>query len=90
MSMRSLSIAAAGLVTALFIAAAPAVAQAPSPEAEQACTPDVMRLCQDLVQEANHGKIAACLKRKVRALSPECRSVMRGGAKTKHRRHRKG
>ena len=41
-----------------------------------------MRLCQDLVQEANHGKIAACLKRKARALSPECRGALRAAAKS--------
>jgi hypothetical protein len=91
MSMRTLSLSAAavGLVTALFAATAPARAQ-PTADAEQACTPDVMRLCNEFVPERD--KIVSCLRRKARALSTECRSALRGGggkAKGK-RRHRRG
>ena len=48
----------------------PASAQR-SPEAEQACTPDVMRLCGDFIP--NVGPIVACMRRKHLQLSAECR-----------------
>lgn len=90
MSMRMISLAAIGFAAVLsFSAPASSQAQEGNQAAEQACTPDVMRLCQELISEGNHGKIAACLKRKSRALSPECRSALKGPAKAKHRRHRR-
>jgi hypothetical protein len=86
-----ISLAALGFAAVLsFSAPASSQAQEGNQAAEQACTPDVMRLCQELISEGNHGKIAACLKRKSRALSPECRGAMKGPGKAKHhRRHRR-
>ena len=55
-----------------------------TPEAEQACTPDVMRLCGDYIPDV--GPIVRCLKRKQLQLSPECRRFMRPPAKKGHRR----
>jgi hypothetical protein len=82
MSMRMFSTAAVGLVTALFVATAPAQAQAVN--AEEACTPDVMRLCQDFVPERD--KIVGCLKAKRRQLSKDCRAVFSSKGKRRHRR----
>jgi hypothetical protein len=84
MSMRMLSTAAAGLVTALFVAIATMPAKAQSSSAEDACTPDVMRLCQDFVPDRD--RIVGCLKAKRRQLSKECRAVF----SSKGRRHRRG
>jgi hypothetical protein len=68
------------------IAAEPARAQ-PTADAEQACTSDVMRLCNEFVPDRN--KITACLRANRRALSKECRAVMSGGGKAKRRHRRK-
>jgi hypothetical protein len=63
---------AAGLFLTLTAAAsAPAAAQPAN--AEQLCTPDVMRLCGEYIPD--RGRIVACLKRKRLALSPGCRQV---------------
>jgi hypothetical protein len=89
MSMRMLSFATAGLVTALFVAVTTMPAKAQSGNAEQACTPDVMRLCQDFVPDRD--RIVGCLKAKRRQLSSECRAVFSGTGKGKgKRRHRRG
>jgi hypothetical protein len=69
------ALSTAGLLVGLVIAT-PASAQQ---TAEQACTPDVMRLCQQFVPD--HGRIGACLKRNSRQLSPACRSVVSGPKK---------
>ena len=84
MSMRMLSIAAAGLVTALFVAITTMPAKAQSGSAEEACTPDVMRLCQDFVPDRD--RIVGCLKAKRRQLSRDCRAVF----SSKGRRSRRG
>jgi hypothetical protein len=49
---------------------------------EQACTSDVMRLCREFVPD--HARIAACLARNSRHLSPACHTVM-SNAKKRHR-----
>jgi hypothetical protein len=54
-----------------------AVAQG-SDAARQACTPDAMRLCGDVVPDV--AKTTACMRAKYRLVSPECRLAMRGGA----------
>ena len=93
MTMRTLSTAAVALATILLVAgSAPARAQAAG-NAEDLCTPDVMRLCNDFIPDRD--KITVCLRKKFRAVSKECRDAMRsygGGGKGKgkhHRRHRK-
>jgi hypothetical protein len=68
-----------GVVLACFAAPPTFAEQTP----EQACAPDVMRLCQEFVPD--HGRIAACLSRKSRQLSPACRSVMMSVKKKKQR-----
>jgi hypothetical protein len=51
---------------------------------EQACAPDVMRLCREFVPD--HARIAACLLKNSRHLSPACHTVM-SNAKKKKQRH---
>jgi hypothetical protein len=52
---------------------------------QQACTPDVFRLCS--AQIPNEDRIVACLNGHMAKLSPACRAVMRG-EKTKPREKR--
>lgn len=40
---------------------------------QEACTPDVFRLCQDYVP--NEGQIVQCLQAKAKQLSPACHKV---------------
>ena len=79
---------AAAFVTTLFMAGAsqPASAQSGRPGSEEACTPDVMRLCSEFVSEGDRGKITSCLRKKRRALSKECRAVFGGKSKRRGRR----
>jgi hypothetical protein len=50
-----------------------AFAQSHSQEDEAACTPDVMRLCQEFVP--NRKQIISCMVTKKKDLSPECFAV---------------
>jgi hypothetical protein len=59
------------IVAALVIGASPAFAQ--SQEDQAACTPDVMRLCQQDIPD--HNRIVACLVRSKLQLSPACSGV---------------
>jgi hypothetical protein len=58
----------------------------------QACTPDAMRLCSDVIPDVP--KVTACMKAKSRQLSQACRVAMRGerggtGTHHYHGHHRK-
>jgi hypothetical protein len=59
------------IVAALTIYAGPAIAQ--SQDDQAACTPDVMRLCQQDIPDK--GRIIACLVRSKLQLSPACSGV---------------
>jgi hypothetical protein len=48
-----------------------------SPEVQQACTPDAMRLCSEFIPDV--AKITACMKAKHAQLSAACITAMRGG-----------
>jgi hypothetical protein len=50
----------------------PAAAQG-TPQQQQACTPDVMRLCNEFVPDV--AKISACMARKRASISPACRAA---------------
>ena len=63
---------------AISISATPAAAQANRAEAEQLCTPDVMRLCNEYIPDPN--RIVRCLKAKRRQLSPGCHAALSGGS----------
>jgi hypothetical protein len=56
-----------------------------SPEAQQACTPDAMRLCSDAIPDVP--KVTACMKAKYSQLSEACRLAMRGGSATGTAKH---
>lgn len=80
--MRSLLTSALCLAAALFLCAGPGLAQNYDPDrvasqgdqkAREACTPDVMRLCNDYVPDIP--QIVACLKRERANLSPACGAI---------------
>lgn len=60
-----------------------------SPEQQQACTPDAMRLCADVIPDV--AKVTACMNAKYSQLSEACRVAMRGsggGKAVHHHRYR--
>ena len=98
---RSPLYAAIGFLFAAM-AAGPAPAQTQDSNAADMCTPDVMKLCQEFIPDAD--RIVSCLRSKRSQVSAACRTAMRkttstqaasylsqhGSAKKKtwHRRHR--
>ena len=68
-----IALSAAVSAIALIIAVQPAAAY--TPEQQQACTPDAMRLCGEFVP--NVDAITACMIQKKSQLSPECRAHFR-------------
>lgn len=70
--------ASMGVLIAAFLCAGAETGFAHSGTADeqQACTPDVFRLCS--AQIPSETRIVACLNRNMAKLSPACRSVMRG------------
>jgi hypothetical protein len=74
---------AAGLVLGSLLMSGVTKAAAQAVNAEQACTPDVMRLCNEFIPD--RGRITACLRAKRHQLSRECSAVMSPKAKTKHK-----
>jgi hypothetical protein len=74
------SLAAAGLWLGLAIAA-PAQAQQSTINPEQACKDDAFRLCNDFIPDRT--KVGACLRKKARSLSRDCRTVVLGGGGTR-------
>jgi hypothetical protein len=64
---------------AISIDATPAAAQNDRATAEQLCTPDVMRLCNEYIPDPN--RIVRCLKAKRRQLSSGCHAALSGGGK---------
>jgi hypothetical protein len=65
------------LATALSTSVLSTSAFAYTPEQQQACTPDAMRLCGDYVPDVD--RITACMIQKKSQLSPECRRFFRAG-----------
>jgi hypothetical protein len=66
--------AALGLAWAVGFAPAPATAQSRgTPEQQQACQPDAMRLCSEFVPDVE--RITACMVKNRIRLSPPCRAV---------------
>ena len=55
--------------------------------AEVACTPDAFRLCAKFIP--NERPTAACLRRSMAQLSPDCRAVFEGKGGTKKRKKRR-
>src|SRR6516225_439580 len=71
---RSIPAAACGLALAVLQMGA---AHAYTPEQQQACTPDAMRLCGEFVP--NVDAITACMIQKKSQLSPQCAAFFRRG-----------
>jgi hypothetical protein len=79
-------IAAAGLLATLSIASAQQSYRG-TQDAQQACTDDVFRLCNQFIPDRQ--RIVACLVRNRRSLSPACHAVFSRGPETSRRaRHR--
>lgn len=68
--MRKMAVLAALLTLGIPLAAQ---AQSHSSEDEAACTPDVLRLCQQFIP--NRQEIIACMVSKKQELSPPCAAV---------------
>ena len=67
-------IAALALAWAASLAPTPAAAQnRGTPEQQQACQPDAMRLCSEFVPDVE--RITACMVKNRIRLSPPCRAV---------------
>jgi hypothetical protein len=75
------------LVAVLFYRIDGAAAQG-SDAVRQACTPDAMRLCSDVIPDVP--KVTACMKAKSSQLSEACRVAMRGESRTTRVRHHRG
>ena len=56
-----------------------------SPEVQQACTPDAMRLCSEFIPDV--AKITTCMNAKHAQLSEACRTAMVGGRHEVRRVH---
>ena len=69
-------VAALLFLTFALTNASSAFAHSGTKEEQDACTPDVMRICSAYVPD--EARIVACLNRNLRKLSPECRAVMTG------------
>jgi len=68
---------ATGFAVVLAILTQPGTSHAYTPEQQQACQPDAMRLCGEFVP--NVDAITACMIRKKSQLSPQCRVFFRSG-----------
>ncbi|MCX8252750.1 hypothetical protein RHAL1_02490 [Beijerinckiaceae bacterium RH AL1] len=64
----------AALLLALALAPVPALAQSGTEAEQEACTPDVFKLCSEFIP--NEDPIVACLKAKHTQLSAACEPVM--------------
>jgi hypothetical protein len=65
---------------------APAAAQG-TPQQQQACTPDVMRLCNEFVPDV--AKISACMAHKRSQISAACRAAFPTAHEHRTSRHHK-
>jgi hypothetical protein len=70
----------------LFGYAGDCLAHSGTADEQQACTPDVFRLCS--AQIPSEDRIVACLNRHLPKLSPACRAVMKGDSPKKARHKR--
>jgi hypothetical protein len=63
------------LAMALSVWLWPAAGQAYTPEQQQACSPDAMRLCSAYIPDVD--RITVCMIQNKSQLSPECRAYFR-------------
>src|SRR3954447_3040512 len=93
MIKQSRSLAGAGLLLALSLAVwgSPATAQRSDDvgmQNQNACQGDAQRLCNEFIPD--RGKVASCLFKNKRQLSPACRTVIGGGKEGATRKSRRG
>jgi hypothetical protein len=86
--MRIVQLAGAVILLALLCGRADHASAQGSEAARQACTPDAMRLCSDVIPDV--AKVTACMKAKSSQLSDACRVAMRGGPHGRHHGHYHG
>jgi hypothetical protein len=79
---------ATGLAVGLLVTASVTPASAQAANAAELCTPDVMRLCNEFVPDAD--RIVVCLKIKQRQLSAECLDALSPKARKRRPHHRQG
>lgn len=63
------------MIGALLVVLSPMPSSAQNSNAAQLCTPDVMRLCNEFIPDAD--RITACMQKKRRQLSAECAAVFK-------------
>ena len=71
--VRGVAVAVAGALLLTLASSGAHAEYRGTPEMQQACTPDVMRLCNDDLPDVD--KIVACMKRNRANLSPACGAV---------------
>lgn len=81
--MRIVHLACAFTLLGAFACRPDGAAAQGSDAAREACTPDAMRLCGDVIPDV--AKVTACMRAKSRQLSEPCRVAMRGGSSGGHR-----
>lgn len=74
------------LAVAWFCTGATTLQDRGSTQDQEACTPDVFRLCSAMIPD--EPQILACLQSKVDQLSPDCGKVIAPAPDRKHRRKR--
>ena len=82
--MRIVHLAGSVVLLALLFCCPDGASAQGSDAARQACTPDAMRLCSDVIPVV--ARVTACMKAKYRQLSEPCRVAMRGEP-SRGRRH---
>jgi hypothetical protein len=80
--MRTVHLAGAVLLLLGLFCRVDGAAAEVSDAARQACTPDAMRLCSDVIPDV--AKVTACMKARSSQLSPACRVFVRGGTAHRH------
>lgn len=83
--MRIVQLAGTLILLALFFAHLDGASAQGTDAERQACTPDAMRLCSEVIPDV--AKVTACMKAKSAQLSPACRTAMRGEPRGHHRGH---
>jgi hypothetical protein len=87
--MRIVYLAGAVILLALLFGRADHASAQGSEAARQACTPDAMRLCSDVIPDV--ARVTACMKAKSSQLSQACRFAMRGApSRGRHHGHYRG
>jgi hypothetical protein len=83
---RGAAVLAAGILVSVLGGPSANAQYRGTPEMQQACTPDVMRLCNAEIPDV--GRITACMKRNRMNLSPACGTVFGVGV-NRHQPHRR-